>query len=103
MKYKVGDKVKIKTWEQMEKEYGLSELENYTNRPFINSRRSFYKNIDEDIEKLKTDRILTVEHHYPHSVYVGYRVKEVEYIIDADWIVKEIFAPINTRFEILDL
>jgi hypothetical protein len=24
MKYKVGDKVKIKTWEQMEREYGLS-------------------------------------------------------------------------------
>ena len=26
MKYKVGDKVKIKTWEQMEKEFGVSSF-----------------------------------------------------------------------------
>ena len=59
MKYKVGDRVKIKTWEEMEKEFGLDinediKLDNSSNVFNIN------KLMEKELSELDTDRVITI-------------------------------------------
>ncbi len=71
MKYKVGDKVKIKTWESMEKEFGLFSP-NCIN--YVNNYYGFIRQMEEELNKISTKRILTIE-----EVEVNfYRAKEMD-------------------------
>ena len=96
MKYKVGDKVKIKTWKKMEKEYGLDALD------YIKCKSTFVPSMEECLNEVNR----TVE------------IKEVlstSYIIVEDggewsWsddmitttVVISLF-PTNKRFKIMDI
>ena len=55
MNYKVGDKIRIKTWEQMKEEFGVTEFN------AIPCFKTFIPEMEEDLENLKTDRVLTIK------------------------------------------
>ena len=96
MKYKIGQKVKIKTNAEQEKRgYGLSY------------------NDEDMLKKLKPPYVVTIKNLKHNLSYVEndengyncYNMEEVKY----DWgeqYIKELYIkpdPINTRFEILDI
>ena len=101
MSYEIGDRVKIKTWKEMEKEFGISSIS-----CICAGYYGFVKDMEEWINKKFTNRILTIEevltnsylmngdrqrYHWDNKM-IKYRIKE-----------EEIFKPITSRFEILDL
>ena len=98
MKYKIGDKVIIKTWKEMEKEYGLRE-----NRFVIDCLKGFTEDMENQLNEYYSDRILTIKDVEKDF----YSVKEIFYNWHDDMIEglvkEEILDPINSRFEILDL
>jgi hypothetical protein len=61
MKYKKGDKVKIKTWEQMEKEYGLSQK-----GTFIDCDHGFLRGREKALNTYCPGRIVTIKGAYEH-------------------------------------
>ena len=96
MKYKVGDKVRIKTWKEMEKEYGVNEEED------INTKNCLFSpEMEKELIALNTDRIVTIrevrrDHYSIKNLYVNW----------TDRVIKEKIDPsdfILNRFEILDL
>ena len=103
MKYKIGDKVKIKTWKEMEEEYGCrcSDPGN------INCEFEFTKSMEKAIEELNCNRILTIKSVY----YFSYTMKEISWQWTDDMIkclaknkIKEIKPlSITSRFDILDI
>ena len=102
MKYKVGDKVIIKTWKEMEKEYGLNPAGG------INIPKGFYFFMENKLEQLKTNRILTIR--YVNCNSNRYSMKEINYKWTDNMIKclakdykEEIYDPIKTRWEILDI
>ena len=106
MRHKVGDKVKIKTWEEMAKEFGMARV-SWEKKPVINSPVRFTRYVEEEIGELKTDRILTIYRTIlskdRHMIKCEYRVKELISTIYEGWIVDEILNPIHSRWELLDL
>ena len=78
MRYKVGDKVKIKTWEQMEKEYVTSKeygvIENYKPTGIMAIPSTFEqgpifrKDMEENLNKNYPDRILTIKGRFHNTV-----------------------------------
>ncbi len=107
MKYKPGDKVRIKTWEQMEEEYGKNDFGS------IKTRVSFFVKMERDIKKIKTDRILTIGRIVTEDLseeFMIWTAKETTMWDFSSNIIEcllkeyeESFIPINSRFEILDL
>jgi len=67
MKYKVGDKVKIKTWEDMEKEFGTNH------HGSIKVKCSFTKEMEIKIKNLN-NRAVTISRIRDNELY---NVKEV--------------------------
>jgi len=55
-KYKVGDKVKIKTWETLEEEFGCA----YGNENIIICPQLFTALMEQELEELDTDRVVTI-------------------------------------------
>ena len=104
MKYKIGDKVKIKTWEEMEKEAVLIGY-NYIN--LENSSFGFIREMEKGLEQINKDRILTITKIEKHSPLVEvYRVKELGYGWADEMIkclVEKVPNPTLNRYEILDL
>ena len=102
MKYKVGDKVRIKTWEEMEKEFGLNKNINISS-----SSWNFTKKMERELNNLNTDRVLTI--NKINNNYNYYKVKKMEWCWSDDMIeclaedYYERFVSIRSRFEILDL
>jgi len=100
MKYKVGDKVKIKTWKDMQEKYGLNSIKN------INCREIwiFTRGMEEYLNKSNTKRILTIEKidddYYSITGSNHTWSDEMIECLASEYKEPE---PILTRFEILDL
>jgi len=96
MKYKVGNKVKIKTWEKLEEEFGLDEDGD------INLEPCFNKNMEEDINEDYPHRILEIKEIYEEC----YFMEDIRWVW-SDEIIKCLVVDtedrINSRFEILDI
>ena len=100
-KYKPGDKIKIKTWKDMEKEYGLNE---YGNIKYDLKSYGFVLEMERLIKIKYPDRVLTIRHvgnFYYYMMNSNYIWSD--YMIEClskDYIEPE---PILTRWEILDI
>ncbi len=109
MKYKIGDKVRIKTWEQMEKEFGLSKYsEGRIDNPDKNCRFIYF--MEKELNEKFHDRVITIKEIKNDLALVCkyYRIKEIDYYWTDNMIeclvsdYKEP-VPIYSRWEILDL
>ena len=101
MKYKPGDKVKIKTWENMKEGQGpWSEGEIKVEGDYYYNKR----NMEDGIVKLNINRILTIKSVHENC----YHVKEMLWLW-TDGMIECLASdykepvPIFSRFEILDL
>jgi hypothetical protein len=74
MKYKTGDKVRIKTKGQMEKEFGYYDEES----KFINCDQHFSSIMEEALNRLDSDRILTINHLEYFQNVNYYYMREIE-------------------------
>jgi len=111
MKYKVGDRVRIKTWEEMEKEFGLSQHGSIKGMPIY-----FTPKKEAELMKLYPNRILTINfvaNRGTLDIYGFYFMEGLKYEGGEEykWFDKEIeclvkkpvYIPIKNRWEILDL
>ena len=101
MEYKVGDKVRIRTWEDMEEEY---EIANGCIRETENSKRYwFVPRIERILNETFPDRILTIkdrcENYY---IMKDIHCKWQDYMIKC--LAKDYKKPIFlTRYDLMDL
>ena len=109
MKYKVGQKVRIKTWESMEKEFGVNKSGNIKFN--LDETCCFVPSMERLLNEVSPDRILTIrklEHtsddekiYHMKEMTLGNLLEEtIEYSLAE---LEKTFTPINNRFEILDL
>ncbi len=99
MRYDIGDKVKIRTWDSMEKEFGLDKIRGVGK--YITCLGTFTKDMEEFLNKSDCDRVLTIK-----EVDVWYYVKGVYFCWSDDMIeclVEEVFTPVRNRWELLDI
>lgn len=90
LKFKVGDRVKIRP----DKEIGAE-----VNGPGV----GYFGYLDDKINALRTDRIVTISEVFVKPYQVGdYRVEEMPKRV-FDEVCFEIYDPIESRFSILDL
>jgi len=102
--YRHGDKVKIKTWDQMVEEYGSPE--DYGS-PFdsIACVHGFYGRMEEELNRISINRVLTIkrrkEDGWYHMKEIGWNWKEDFIECLAEKYVEPI--PVRNRFELMDL
>ena len=103
MKYKVGDKVKIKTWEAMKKEYSVSNKK--FDLKYIFTTPNFTYRMEKD---LNIDRTIIIRIMYKKNNSYCYSMEGSGYMwsdemiecLDSEY--KEPI-PVLSRFELLDL
>ena len=113
MKYKVGDAVRIKTWDALRKEYNFA-LPEYAHYPkgivipgiVLPGGFHYSDTCERELQKSIPDRILIIneirfiDHLCDHRYF--YFMKEIGW----SWIdneIEEFIEPVYDRFEILDL
>ncbi len=102
MRYKIGDKVRIKTWKKMCEEYSLTF---HDNKPWgINSGGINFLVAMEEWLIERGSRVVTIN----IADYDRYRMEGIGWgwtdeMIEGEETVKEKIDSIETRFEILDL
>ncbi len=117
MKYQIDDIVKIRTWEDMKKEYGLNyrlhsdgaiSFHEINENKDIFNQVVFTKEMEKDINQNYPNRIFTIATIKNHIWKSYYEMKEITWMWN-DYMI-ECFAenyvepePIYSRFEILDL
>ena len=107
MKYKVGQKVIIKTWKEMEKEFGCRKCQNKS--IIINCHHGFLKAREDILNKYFPDRILKIkkvekEYYTMEGKLCGYSTWWTDDMIKYKYLEPiPIEDPILTRWEILDL
>ena len=106
MKYKPGDKVRIKTWEQMEKEYGLFSP---TQINVEKGSGPFTKVMENNINEYYPDRIFTIsdivtsspDFYFMEKIGWNWTDNMIECLV-SDF-KEENFISITSRFDLLDL
>ncbi|GAF99041.1 unnamed protein product [marine sediment metagenome] len=106
-KYKIGDRVRIKTWKEMEKEFGLWPSALHSPDEIKTGHYLFTSKLESILTTI-TDRILTIESGHMDYYYVkelgDIDNSSVRWKITDEMIAeKEALDPIKNRFEILDL
>ncbi len=100
MKYEVGDEVKIRTWESMEKEYGIDTLSGWLKCP---GAYAIPPDKEKDINKDFPNRTLTIKKVFKDHYVMG-KIDPTwnwtDYMIEG---LAKNCKPIDNRFEILDL
>jgi len=106
MKYKVGDKVEIKTWKEMEKEFGLDWHGNIDLDLKIGTIR-FLKTKEEHLNRNFPNRIVEIkeinERTFCYSSKGIYFTEWNDYMIKGTVSELEKNEKINSRFELLDI
>ena len=104
MKYKVGDKIVIKTWEQMEKEFGGK---NYGIYSIIKCSFEFNTHMEKNILRINKDRIFSIKEVWRE----GYTIEGMPWQFSDDMIsglYREkvnytLYNNIINRFELMDI
>lgn len=99
MKYKVGDKVEIRTWEEMKKEYGVNSDGNIRGHV---RKDVFINKMERELNNDFPGRVLTVR-----GVYEAHYTMEEMIWIWHDYMIKEpekciFFDSIQDRFELME-
>ena len=103
MKYKVGDKVKIKTWERLVEEFGLDSNGD------IEGKFHFSIGVEYYLNSLQNGRVLTIigiEKSCADFIEDSYIMSGLGFCWDDSDIDRIVYDPkdaINSRFEILDI
>ena len=102
MKYKVGDKIQIKTWEELTKEFPVKEWEGFGKAVHLPNGLDFSENRYNIILEICEDRVDIISEVVEGMKW--YNLKNSNSII-TDYVIveEEEHMPINNRFEILDL
>ena len=106
MKYKIGDKVIIKTWDEMEKEFGIN---GDFRRKIIQCKFSYILEMEENLLKVSKERILTIDRINQNSD--SYIMRGMRYNFSDDMIsglYREkvnytLYNNIIDRFELMDI
>ena len=110
MKYKVGDKVRIKTWEEMKEEYGELYTEEDDIKTYINCTGGFLMCMEKELVQLNSNRVVIIRSLNKDPDFLSYYMTKVNNFLPYSEDIIECLAkdykkpvPIKTRFEILDL
>ncbi len=110
MRYKIGDRVKVKTWSKMVSEYGLQEmfyLEDHSGLINFPDGSTYGPGHEYELNKSFPDRVLLIDNIGKHedTGKQHYCMKDMYYCW-SDYMIEgadEVYNPILSRFEILDL
>ena len=104
MKYKVGDKVRIKTWKEMKEEYGEF------NKRRLNTTITYLDGMEEDIKRFAADRIVEITRMHTHATCTikeapgwFWTIDSIKCLADREQVKKQVKVKKITRFDLMDL
>ena len=104
MRYKAGDRVKIRTWQDMYEEYGLDKQGNINQISKYNIQ--YTVGVEKYINHCRHKRIITIIEERSNESYSAdllnycWTDEMIEGIVDKN---DEVIRPITSRFDILDI